>query len=133
MKASSFFSDVPYRTLAPADGGANSIRIHDAARESSPAQRLLIASYLAGGSAISRVPGRGRDVFDERAAVSLDIVTDGEWVWPLDAAHYCERYGVLPDWALAQRALDNAGMCPAVDHDAAVRIAHKFFGIGTSW
>ncbi len=127
MRTSGFYSDVPYRRL-PAGGPATEPpTIRDAARERDPARRRIIASYLAGGTAISRSPGRARDVFDEATRVSLDLVTDGEWIWPLDAAHYCERYGVLPEADLVQRALENAGTCGPVRRELALRIAHDFF------
>jgi hypothetical protein len=133
MRTSGFFSDLPYRNLRPVGQSYRPKSIHDAVGESDPDHRRLVVSYLAGGVAISRVPGRGLDVFDETTSVSLDIVTDGDWVWPLDAAHYCDSYGVLPEPELMRRALDHAGVCPAVDLETTRRIAAEFFdGAGSA-
>ncbi|WP_432146076.1 hypothetical protein [Streptomyces sp. bgisy084] len=55
-----------------------------------------ILSYLKGGEEIFSTMGAERDVISQDEWVSGDgsLVTDGEWVWPVDLAHYLSRYRI---------------------------------------
>jgi hypothetical protein len=68
-----------------------------------------VAAYLAAGIHLSEAVGEGTDHFGSGEPTSLDVMTDGEWVWPGDAAHYVERYGIDPGVDFVDHVLASKG------------------------
>lgn len=57
--------------------------------------RYRAARYLTTGALLVGAPGTTTCAFDRcEALLEYHVMTDGEWHWPLDAAHYVERHNV---------------------------------------
>lgn len=120
MKTAGFYRGIAHHEAHVAHG-----TIGQAPATDDPHTRRLVATYLAHGGQVTASPGSGSDVFGSGEPVSMDVLSDGEWVWPEDAAFYCERYGVLPDAALVTEALKANGHCPRVSHDRLKDLAQE--------
>ena len=83
-----FFRELPH-------GDPDGPSLHDARRESAAEDEAAILGYLARGAVHALSPGPVWDVLDESGPVgTASLLTDGEWVWPEDLAHYVEKYHV---------------------------------------
>lgn len=122
MRFTCFYSDVPYHALL-SEGKS----IRDVPRNVAMSDREQMVRYLNGGTAIDQCPGVGVDVFDSSQQTSLDTLTDGEWVWPADASHYCREYGISPHPDLVGKALQSEGVTPVPTPDQIEVIANAFF------
>lgn len=92
----------------------------------------LVAHYLTGGRVLGKALGWGRDIFDPDLRTNLDDLTDGEWVWPGHALHYCENYGIVPpneDFLNKVRALNGQCRWPTDDE---IRALDEELYAGTS-
>jgi hypothetical protein len=72
-----------------------------------PATRTMVASYLKGGSVLATTGTLVGDWFSPTGPgiATLEIRTDGTWVWPGDLSYYVEKYGVeLPPEMLEHMA-----------------------------
>lgn len=94
---------------------------------SGAAETQTVAEYLDGGATIAQALGWTTDHFDPEVRLPLDILTDGEWIWPAFAAHYCRRHGILPAPELTAIALTAQGRCRPPDGPELERIAAAFF------
>jgi hypothetical protein len=102
----------------PAEGASddprNILRLLDK-REASPRpDEARIADYLRNAQPYIVSPGVTVDVLDGSGPIgSGTILTDGEWAWPDDLAHYLETYHVeLPECFLG--AIVAAGFVPPI-------------------
>lgn len=104
--------------------------LEDARDPSMPSEeRARLAGYLRSGHVVAATSALVDDVLDpSRTEVStMNVVTDGHWVWPADLAYYVEQYGVtLPD-ALAARA--HAGPPDVSDGEAAAALQFVMDGM----
>lgn len=57
-----------------------------------------IATYLRSGTVVLEAEELVRDVLSPEQPVigQLALLTDGDWTWPSDLAHYVESYGLRP-------------------------------------
>ena len=87
MRGAGFFRELGY----VADDGDP---IVDAVGRLPGARKEQVLTYLAGGTVIEDVLLITEDVLDEaRPPIgALQLLSDGEWVWPSDLAHYVELY-----------------------------------------
>jgi hypothetical protein len=122
MRTTGFYTDISGHLRYMA-----SEKIVDQPRTDDMALRTLVARYLAGGQHVSDSPGMLDDAFGSGEQLSLSIHTDGEWVWPADAAFYCERYGILPDPELVKRAQAANGKTPDAGKERALELGHTLF------
>jgi hypothetical protein len=88
----------------------------------------VVARYLEAGTTLVATGSMVDDVLDpdRRAVARLEIVTDGEWVWPRDAAYYVREYRVgLPE-AFLRVVAARSGTPPAVDRSALLRVEAEY-------
>lgn len=109
------------------------------ARQEDPALRELIgqlpvgdvkevARYLDAAQTLVATGSMVDDALDpaRRAVARLEIATDGEWVWPRDAAYYVREYRVgLPEAFLGVVSA-RGGVPPVVDRSALLRIEDEY-------
>lgn len=89
----------------------------------------LTANYLARGAVLARALGWGRDYFEPTTRTSIDTLTDGEWVWPAHAVHYCERYAIVPPVStFLARVKQLRGVCPTPSEDQLESVDAEWFG-----
>jgi hypothetical protein len=87
----------------------------------------MVAHYLEGGQQLGAVPGTTTDFFNPDIRVSLDTLTDGEWIWPGDAAYYCRTYGIIPlDDKFIAEVVRHDGECPHVNQETLVALAKEW-------
>jgi hypothetical protein len=57
-----------------------------------------VVHYLEAGHALAATPGWVDDVLkpDNKHIGSPNLMTDGEWMWPLDLAYYVRQYSAAP-------------------------------------
>jgi hypothetical protein len=100
----------------PADGAGNDprniLRLLDRRSASPHPDETRIADYLRKAQPYIVSPGATFDVLDGSGPIgSGTILTDGEWAWPDDLAHYLETYHIdLP--APFLEAIVAAGFVP---------------------
>ena len=85
-----------------------------------------ILQYLMSGTEIFSTMGVERDVLDGEKWIggAGSLVTDGEWVWPVDLVHYLEHYHIaLPEEFLAR--VRGAGYLMKPIDDARIREVDK--------
>jgi hypothetical protein len=76
-----------------------------------------VAAYLAAGEPVLVTDEQMADPFDpeEGGTVSLDLVTDGYWIWPRALAHFVLRYQLSPDPLLVSHLEQRGYEFPRVD------------------
>ncbi|TFE38192.1 hypothetical protein E3E14_28695 [Streptomyces sp. ICN441] len=82
--------------------------------------------YLRSGHPVLDVADSTPDIVDgsSRVTGASSVLTDGDWVWRWDLAHYVERHNVaLPEPLAAQMRACSYRM-PAVPHEELVAISH---------
>jgi hypothetical protein len=90
----------------------------------------VVGSYLGGGYQLGEPLGWSNDVFDLSTQISLDTKTDGVWIWPADASHYCRSYGILPtDADFIAWVVENKGRVPLVDQETLNAIEDEWDGV----
>lgn len=93
-------------------------RIEDVPRIDDDRLRQMVAGYLDAGLRIKQAVGHSTDHFGSGEETSLDVQTDGEWIWPGDAAFYVRRYGILPVREFVDQVVERRGVCPELsEHD----------------
>jgi hypothetical protein len=98
----------------PSDDPRNILRLLDKRADSPHPDEARIADYLRNAQPYIVSPGVTVDVLDGSGPIgSGTILTDGEWAWPDDLAHYLETYHVeLPESFVD--AIIAAGFVPPV-------------------
>jgi hypothetical protein len=96
--------------------------------EGDPHEEDLVR-YLRAGSVIAAT---GSAVYDFLSPTNefidvLQLLTDGEWFWHTDLAHYVERYHVPVDDRFVDRARLRGWVPPQLSDDQLVQIADTFF------
>lgn len=84
--------------------------------------------YLVAGQTLVATGSMVDDVLDptKRAVARLEMATDGEWVWPRDAAYYVREYRVgLPE-AFLRVVAARRGIPPVLDRDALLRVEIEY-------
>jgi hypothetical protein len=101
--------------------------IHEAIDpEMPPAERRRLAFYLALGTPAIRVMGMRRDVIDgEDIFLGESLLTDGEWFWRQDLAHYVVKYGLALPVKLIEHAASNLWRPPVLSDSELVEAAAR--------
>lgn len=90
MRTAGFYPETHGIEGAPTLADASSTEPH-------PDETRIVA-YLGNGKLLAYSPGVVADVFQpDLVAGSGSVLTDGEWVWPDELAHYVRTYGVRLD------------------------------------
>ncbi|MFK0288435.1 hypothetical protein ACIQVL_49370 [Streptomyces sp. NPDC090499] len=97
-------------------------------REGAPYEADLVR-YLRAGSVLAATTSRVHDVLSARSDLigSLHLLTDGEWFWYTDLAHYVERYHVLLDARFIDHARGRGWTPPQLSDAELARIEDAFF------
>ncbi len=84
-----FYSDLPH-------GEATEPRLVDSVGKLEAEDIEKIVLYLAAGAPFVVAPGLARDILSESSgfAITLGVLTDGEWAWPTDLSYYVATYTV---------------------------------------
>ncbi|WP_165988051.1 hypothetical protein [Streptomyces sp. YIM 98790] len=84
----------------------------------------LMADYLSGGYVIATTGQSAVDILDDRRPRSgtVDVRTDGVWVWSGDLAYYVRKYNVALPAELIARARDHGWECPAPGEEELARV-----------
>ncbi|MGK5554789.1 hypothetical protein ACSNOI_24550 [Actinomadura kijaniata] len=79
----------------------------------------VLVKYLRAGSILAATGARVVDVLSSGAEVigGLALLTDGEWLWYSDLAHYVERYHVRLESEFVERVRRLEGTPPRVSRD----------------
>ncbi|GAA2525702.1 hypothetical protein GCM10010423_19430 [Streptomyces levis] len=77
----------------------------------------------ASGSAVHDILSPANELID-----GLHLLTDGEWFWCTDLAHYVERYHVPVDPRFVEHACRRGWSAPALDEAALTRLADTLDG-----
>lgn len=101
--------------------------IFDQAQHEPSETIAIVAQYLRSGFYLSQIPGEGEDAFAPGRATVLGVQTDGVWLWPSDAAYYCESYGILPNAEVVASALHRGGVCPVPGESEIRRLIASFY------
>jgi len=90
------------------------LSIHEVIQNQASANEMRIAAYLSHGTGLMSAEELVRDVLDPEQPVigTLTLMTDGEWIWPADLAHYVGKYHVKIHDGLLQHMEDNGWECP---------------------
>ena len=77
-------------------GDPNGPSLKSAVRPAPNYETKDIVKYLRTAPLLVASPGLVRDILDPVAPIigAPNILTDGEWAWPEDLAHYVENYNV---------------------------------------
>lgn len=96
--------------------------------EGDPHEEDLVR-YLRAGSVIAATGSAVYDVLSPTNELidRLHLLTDGEWFWHTDLAHYVERYHVPVDERFVAHARRRGWVPPHLSDDQLVQIADTFF------
>ncbi len=110
MKRVGFFKEL-------ADGDKNETFIKEIIGQNTLDKEPEIINYLNNGKFLCITPGVVCDVLDESKGVigSLEILTDGEWIWPSDLSNYLQNYHIKLDEQLIDHIKKNNWKVPDVD------------------
>lgn len=97
-------------------------------REVAPYEADLVR-YLRAGSVLAATTSRVHDVLSDRNDLigGLHLLTDGEWFWYTDLAHYVEHYHVPLDARFVDHARGRGWTPPQLSDAELVRIGDAFF------
>ncbi|MFB7342177.1 hypothetical protein ACFCZ6_19185 [Streptomyces hydrogenans] len=89
-----------------------------------------LARYLREGGIVAVTGTRLYDVLSpERELIGgLSLLTDGQWFWYSDLAHYVERYHVTLDPRFVQHARSGNWCPPLLTEDELIEIGDALFG-----
>jgi hypothetical protein len=84
------------------------------ARAPAPApQQDKLAAYLAAGHVYIATPGMAKDVIDRKTVIGPpNYLTDGEYVWPGDAAYYVRTYNARLPTAFVEHVVARGFQVP---------------------
>ena len=110
MKRVGFFKEL-------ADGDKNETFIKEIIGQNTLDKEPEIINYLNNGKFLCITPGVVCDVLDESKGVigSLEILTDGEWIWPSDLSYYLQNYHIKLDEQFIDHIKKNNWKVPDVD------------------
>ncbi|MFJ3795659.1 hypothetical protein ACIPSJ_05180 [Streptomyces sp. NPDC090088] len=100
-------------------GSPDGPSIRAAARMAAPGYEGDLVRYLRAGTALVATPSAVPDVLSETGAFirGLHLLTDGQWLWYSDLAHYVERYHVELDPTFIEHARSNNWTVPQVSNE----------------
>lgn len=97
-------------------------------RQGAPYEADLVR-YLRAGSVLAATTSRVHDVLSARNDLigGLHLLTDGEWFWYTDLAHYVEQYHVPLDARFVDHARGRGWTPPQLSDAELARIEETFF------
>lgn len=110
MKRVGFFKELTH-------GDKNATSIKEIIGQNTLDKEPEIINYLNNGKVFCIAPGGVCDVLDESKGVieSLEILTDGEWIWPSDLSYYLQNYHIKLDEPFIEHIKKNNWKIPDVD------------------
>lgn len=103
--------------------------LHAAARDEGDRDEQSLARYLREGAVLAATTTRVHDVLSPEHELigGLSLLTDGQWFWYSDLAHYVERYHVTLDERFVQHARSRNWSPPQLTQDELVEIEEAMF------
>lgn len=103
--------------------------LHAAVRDQGDQDEQSLARYLREGGVLAVTGTRLYDILSpERELIGgLSLLTDGQWFWYSDLAHYVERYHVALDQRFVQHARSRNWSPPELTDDELVEIGDALF------
>jgi hypothetical protein len=127
MKFVGFYRDVKQAYVSAEKSDLPALLDQPRSNDSHLIERL--ARYLDGGHQLGSKLGWSNDVFKPELRTSLETITDGEWVWPADAAYYCTEYRILPpNREFISKVVAHEGNCPHPDAMAIKTVEDELYG-----
>ncbi|WP_028815349.1 hypothetical protein [Streptomyces flavidovirens] len=116
-----------YRELG--HGRSDGPSLHAAVRDEGGQDEKSLARYLREGAALAATGTRVHDVLSPEHELigGLSLLTDGQWFWYSDLAHYVERYHVTLDERFIQHARSRNWSPPQLTNDELVEIEEAMF------
>ena len=102
-------------------GDPNGPSLAESRRDEATAEEAHVLDYLRQGVPCIVSPGPVWDAVDDEGPIgTASVLTDGEWAWPDDAAHYVAKYHVLLPEEFVAHARGNHWRVPEIsDEDLA--------------
>ncbi|MER7185470.1 hypothetical protein ABT404_39430 [Streptomyces hyaluromycini] len=103
--------------------------LRDCVRREGEAYEADLVRYLRAGSLLAATTSRVHDILSSGNELigGLHLLTDGEWFWYTDLAHYVEHYHVPLDARFVDHACDRGWRPPQLSDAELARIADAFF------
>ncbi|MET8631676.1 hypothetical protein [Streptomyces sp. NPDC004680] len=103
--------------------------LHASVRSKGDRHEENLVHYLRSGSVLAATGSAVYDVLSPTNELidALHLLTDGEWFWHTDLAHYVERYHVPLDDRFVDHAPLQGWSPPQLSEDELIRIADVFF------
>ncbi|WP_426402851.1 hypothetical protein ACN9M0_00540 [Streptomyces sp. R-07] len=100
-----------------------------AVRDEGDQDEQSLTRYLGEGTVLAATGSSVHDVLNPEHELigGLSLLTDGQWFWYSDLAHYVERYHVALDERFIQHARSRNWTPPQLTHDELVEIEETFF------
>ncbi|MFF9147771.1 hypothetical protein ACF1BN_23240 [Streptomyces sp. NPDC014861] len=110
-------------------GRSDGPSLHAAVRDEGDQDEQSLARYLCEGGVLAVTGTRLYDILSpERELIGgLSLLTDGQWFWYSDLAHYVERYHVALDQRFVQHARSRNWSPPELTDDELVEIGDALF------
>jgi hypothetical protein len=103
--------------------------LHAAVRDEGEQDEQSLTRYLRQGAVVAAAGTGVHDVLspEHELICGLSCLTDGQWFWYSDLAHYVERYHVTLDERFIQYARSRNWSPPQLSHDELVEIGDTLF------
>ncbi|MGW0315143.1 hypothetical protein [Streptomyces flavidovirens] len=110
-------------------GRTNGPSLRGSVRSEGEAHEADLVRYLRAGSVLAATTSRVHDVLSPGKELigGLHLLTDGEWFWYTDLAHYVEHYHVPVDARFVDHARRRSWTPPELSDADLVRISEVFF------
>jgi hypothetical protein len=110
-------------------GRSDGPSLRAAVRDEGDQDEQSLARYLREGAVLAATGTRVHDVLSPEHELigGLSCLTDGQWFWYSDLAHYVERYHVTLDERFIQHARSRNWSPPQLTHDELVEIEEAMF------
>ncbi|MFF1872848.1 hypothetical protein [Kitasatospora herbaricolor] len=103
--------------------------LHTAVREVGSPDELQLVQYLNSGAVLAATASPVHDILSPRQEFInwLRLLTDGQWFWHSDLAHYVEHYHVALDEQFVQHAAQHNWTPPTLTPADLSKIEEAFF------
>ncbi|MFE7792636.1 hypothetical protein [Streptomyces sp. NPDC057460] len=110
-------------------GRPDGASLRAAVRERADPNALRLVEYLRSGTTLAATASPVHDILSPGRELidGLHLLTDGQWLWYSDLAHYVERYHVALDERFVQHAQAQNWTAPPLTHAELSEIEETLF------
>ncbi|KQX73110.1 MULTISPECIES: hypothetical protein [unclassified Streptomyces] len=105
-----------------AHGRPDGPALRDSVRDHAAPDEEMLVRYLRSGAVLTVTGSSVHDALSSEFIGVLELLTDGEWFWYSDLAHYVERYHVPLDESFVDHARAHHWTPPALSTGDLIRI-----------